>query len=532
MNEMKKNRDVLVYDTTLRDGTQGEGVSFSVAAKLRLTEKMDRFGIDYIEGGFPGSNSRDLAFYKQARKVKLKHAKLAAFGSTRRANLKAEEDPQLRLLLEAETPVVTIVGKSSLLHVREVLRTSPEENLRMIEDTIRFFRAHNKEVIFDAEHFCDGYTDEAEYAVETMEAAHRAGARWLVICDTNGGRMPNEVNDITEVVCKRFPSNEIGVHCHDDSGVGVAVSLAGVRAGATMVQGTMNGYGERNGNANLTTIIPNLLLKMGYSAACRSNLGDLRDLSLFVDEMANLRPNTRAPYVGASSFAHKGGLHADAAKKSPGSYEHIEPKLVGNRQRILISDLSGRGNVMMKAQELGVAVDEESDNIRRFLEELKKQEHQGYEYEAADASFRLLLSKWLSRQPEFFEVLSYRVIVERDEARNETLSEASVKLRIKGELCHEVAEARGPVGALDHALRKALEREYPQIKEVTLSDFKVRILESSMGTDAIIRVQIESSDREHIWGTVGASDNIIVASWEALKDSVEYKLQTESEGIV
>lgn len=531
MNEMKKSA-VLIYDTTLRDGTQGEGISFSAASKLRLAEKMDQFGIDYIEGGFPGSNSRDLTFYKQAQKVKFKHAKLTAFGSTCRANLKAEEDPQLRLLLEAETPVVTIVGKSSLLQVREILKASPEENLRMIEDTIRFFRTHNKEVIFDAEHFFDGYTTHAEYAIKTMEAAKRAGARWLVICDTNGGRMPDEVCAITEAVCERFPSREIGVHCHDDSGVGVAVSLAGVRAGASMVQGTMNGYGERNGNANLTTIIPNLFLKMGYSGACESNLRDLRGLSLFVDEMANLRPNTRAPYVGASSFAHKGGLHADAAKKFIGSYEHIDPELVGNQQRILISDLSGRGNIMMKAQELRVEVDEEADNIRQFLKELKKQEHRGYAYEAADASFRLLLSKWLNRNPEFFQVIGYRVIVERDEARNETLSEASVKLRINGELCHEVAEAQGPVRALDQALRKALEREYPQIGEVTLSDFKVRILESSMGTDAIIRVQVESSDGGHIWGTVGASDNIIVASWEALKDSVEYKLQAENEGVL
>ena len=524
---MNNNRDILIYDTTLRDGTQGEGISFSVASKIRLTEKMDQFGINYIEGGFPGSNSRDLAFYEQARKLKFKHAKLAAFGSTRRASLKADEDPQLRLLLEAETPVVTIFGKSWLLHVREVLRTTPEENLRMIEDTVRFLRANDREVIFDAEHFCDGYTDDADYALETLAAAQQAGAEWLVICDTNGGKMPDEVSDITETVCRRFPGGKIGVHCHDDSGVGVAVSLAGVRAGATMVQGTMNGYGERNGNANLTTIIPNLLIKMDYSATCQSNLRDLRDLSLFVDDMTNLRPNTRAPFVGASSFAHKGGMHADAAKKSPGSYEHIDPALVGNRQRVLISDLSGRGSIMMKAQELGVAVEEDSDNIREFLNELKRLEHRGYEYEASDASFKLLLSKWLSQKSDTFEVLGYRVIIERDENRDETLSEATVKLKIDGRVCHEVAESRGPVGALDHALRKALEKAYPAIKEVTLSDFKVRILESGEGTDAIIRVQIESSDGKEIWGTVGASDNIIVASWEALKDSVEYKLLNE-----
>ena len=518
---------ILIYDTTLRDGTQGEGISFPVSAKLRLAEKLDRFGIDYIEGGWPGSNPRDLAFFEAAQALELKHAKLAAFGSTRRANAKVGEDPQLQLLLQSNTPIVTIFGKSWLIHVTKVIRTTSEENLAMIEDSVRYLTENGRTIIYDAEHFYDGFKGNATYALQTLEAAVRGGATNLTLCDTNGGTMVDEIKDITAQVTQRFPDVPIGVHCHNDTGLGVAVSLAGVQAGATLVQGTINGYGERNGNANLTTIIPNLSLKMGYTLNCCEHLEKLRDLSLFVDDMANLRSETRAPYVGASSFAHKGGVHADASNKVARAYEHIDPGLVGNRTRVLISDMSGRSSLMIKAKELGFHFDARSEELKRFLEELKSLEFRGYEYEAADASFKLLIHKFLKQKKDYFDLLSYSVIVKRE--KESFISEAVVKLQVNGEVHHTVAEAGGPVSALDHALRKALEKVYPVISEVNLTDFKVRILDSGEGTDAIIRVQIESTDGKEVWGTVGASDNIIEASWEALKDSVEYKLLRTSE---
>lgn len=514
--------NIFIYDTTLRDGTQGEGISFPVSTKLRLTEKLDQFGIDYIEGGWPGSNPRDLAFFEAAKKLELKHAKLAAFGSTRRANINADNDPQLQLLIDSNTPIVTIFGKSWLLHVTEVIRTTPEENLAMIEDSVRYLTENGRAIIYDAEHFFDGFKSNSTYALQTLEAAVRGGATNLTLCDTNGGTMVDEFKDITTQVTERFPDIPVGVHCHNDTGLGVAVSLAGVQAGATLVQGTINGYGERNGNANLTTIIPNLSLKMGYALNCSENLRKLRDLSLFVDDMANLRSETRAPYVGASSFAHKGGVHADASNKVARSYEHIDPALVGNRTRVLISDMSGRSSLMIKAKELGFHFDPRSAELKRFLEKLKDLEFNGYEYEAADASFKLLIRKFLKQKKDYFDLLSYWVIVKRE--NKSLISEAVVKLQVNGKIHHTVAEASGPVGALDHALRKALEKAYPVIKEINLTDFKVRILDSGEGTDAIIRVQIESTDGKEVWGTVGASDNIIEASWEALKDSVEYKL--------
>ena len=519
---------IQIYDTTLRDGTQGEGVSFTVAAKLRVAEKLDQFGIDYIEGGWPGSNPRDLAFFEEARKLKLRHAKLAAFGSTRRASLPAEEDPQLKLLLDAKTPVVTIFGKSWLLHITEILRTTAEESLKMIEDSVRFLTENGREVIYDAEHFFDGYCDNPEYALQTLEVAKRGGAVNLTLCDTNGGKLVGEVQEIVEQVCAHFPDTPIGVHCHNDSGLGVAVSLAGVEAGAVLVQGTMNGVGERNGNANLTTIIPNLALKMGKELNCGGQLRKLRDLSLFVDEMANRSPDIKAPFVGASAFAHKGGVHADAAAKVKESYEHIEPELVGNRTRVLVSDMSGRSSVMMKAKEIGVELDARSDELKDFLGKLKELEYQGYEYEAADASFKLLLNRYLKNKKDDFELLGYRVIVGHQTALNRTVSEATVQIKIGDEVHHTVAESNGPVGALDAALRKAIAPVFPEISEVELIDFKVRILDSQHGTDAIIRVQIESTDGKDIWGTVGASDNIIEATWEALMDSVEYKILLDS----
>jgi 2-isopropylmalate synthase len=521
---------VIIYDTTLRDGTQGEGISFSVTDKIRITEKLDQFGVDYIEGGWPGSNPRDMAYFEAAKKLKLKHAKVAAFGSTRRAQIRADEDAQLKLLLDAETSVVTIFGKSWLLHVTEVLRTTPEENLAMIEESVRFLVENGREVVYDAEHFYDGYTDHPEYAVATLAAAVKGGASFLALCDTNGGKLVNEVKEITGAVIARFPEVPVGVHCHNDSGLGVAVSLAGVEAGATMIQGTMNGFGERTGNANLTTILPNLLLKMGREAHCAPSLPKLRELSLFLDELANLRPDIKAPFVGASAFAHKGGVHANAAQKVARSYEHLDPATVGNRQRVLISDMSGRSSVMMKAKELGIHLDEKGEEMKAMLEDLKGLEYRGYEYEAADASFKLLLSKWLKQQHECFELEGYRVIVEKRGLKDGLISEATVKLRVNGESVHTVAECSGPVGALDKALRLALEKAFPVIRDIELRDFKVRILESKSGANARIRVLIESSDGKEIWGTVGVSDNIIEASWEALRDSVEYKLLQEKNG--
>lgn len=523
------DKNILIYDTTLRDGSQAEGVSFTVSAKLRVAEKLDQFGIDYIEGGWPGSNPRDMAFFEQAVDLNLRHAKIASFGSTRRASTNVEDDAQIKLLLNASTPVVTIFGKTWLLHVSKVLRTTPEENLAMIEDTVRYLKEQGKEVVYDAEHFFDGYSDNSDYAMSTLESAQKGGADFLTLCETNGGKLVGPFRETTAAVVAGFPHSKIGVHCHNDAGVGVALSLAGVEVGAVMIQGTMNGYGERNGNANLTTIIPNLEIKMGNSTNCKKHLGKLRDLSLFVDDATNLRADIRAPYVGAASFAHKGGVHADAASKSTRSYEHIDPAVVGNRTRVLVSDMSGRSSIMMKAKEMGMEVEGRSPEMKSFLEELKQLEFKGYEYESADASFDLLLRRFLRGEELAFEVLRYHVGVGNELGMKKTTSEASVKLKIKEEIRHTVAEGIGPVSALDHALRKALEHDFPTIKNVRLIDFKVRILESNLGTDAITRVHVESTDGEKTWGTVGVSDNVITASWEALVDSVSYNILLASD---
>ena len=516
---------VKIYDTTLRDGTQGEGISFSVTDKLLIAEKLDAFGVDYIEGGFPGSNPRDITFFNEARHLKLKHARLAAFGSTRRAGARADEDAQLRTLLDSGMPVMTLVGKTWTLHVTEILRTTLEENLAMIEDSVRYLVSQGREVVYDAEHFFDGYRADNEYALRTLQAALKGGASNLTLCDTNGGTMVDDFKTIVSRVVQEFGGDKVGVHCHNDSGLGVALSLAGVAVGATLVQGTANGYGERTGNANLITVLPNLFLKMGRTAPCARNLEQLRELSLFFDELANLRPDTKAPYVGASAFAHKGGLHANAAQKVKSSYEHIDPALVGNRTRVLVSDMAGRSSIAMKAKELGFSIDEKAPEMKALIDQLKELEFRGYEFEAADASLKLLIARTLGRAKSYFEVEGYRVIIERH--NGELISEATVKLRVNGESRHTVAEANGPIASLDKALRLALEAAYPSLKEMELRDFKVRILESQQGAGSRTRVFIESSDSQEsgiVWGTVGVSDNIVDASWEALLDAVNYKL--------
>ncbi len=513
---------VKIYDTTLRDGTQGEGISFSVTDKLLIAQRLDQFGVDYIEGGFPGSNPRDITFFQEAQKLSLKHARLAAFGSTRRAGAKANEDPQLRTLVDSGMPVTAIVGKTWTLHVSEILRTTPEENLAMIEDSTRYLVAQGREVIYDAEHFFDGYKADPDYALRTLAAAMRGGAANLTLCDTNGGTLVDDFKEIVGRAVKEFGAGKIGVHCHNDSGLAVALTLGGVAAGAGLVQGTMNGYGERVGNADLTAVIPNLVLKMRKTAACSANLAQLRDLSQFMDELANVRPNPKAPFVGRSAFAHKGGLHANAAQKVARSYEHIDPALVGNRTRVLVSDMAGRSSLVLKAKELGVDLDEKRPEMKALIDELKEREFRGYEYEAADASFKLLAAKHLGQRRKFFEVENYRVIIERH--ADELWAEATVKLRVGDEWTHTVAEDAGPVGALDKALRLALGKHFPELSAMKLHDYKVRILEGNAGAGSRTRVLIESGDGKRMWGTVGVSDNIIDASWEALREAVEFKL--------
>lgn len=524
---MNAQPTIRIFDTTLRDGTQAEGISFPVSTKIRIVEKLDQFKVDFIEGGWPGSNPRDMSFFEAVRNLDLSHSKIVAFGSTRRAKNPVEEDPQVQLLIDAQTPAVSIFGKSWLLHVNEVLRVSPEENLEMIEDTVRYLKSAGKELIYDAEHFFDGYCHDSGYALATLEAALRGGADNISLCDTNGGMLVSQAQTIAADVRKKFPHASVGIHAHNDSGLGVGVALACVQAGADLVQGTFNGIGERVGNANLTSIIPNLVLKAGATLNCAAYLSRLRDLSLFIDEMANVNSNTKEPYVGSSAFAHKGGIHADAAAKVKHSYEHIEPERVGNRTRVLVSDLSGKASLLMKAREVGFDLEEHPETLKNFLQELKELEFRGYEFEAADASFKLLLHRFLKGWKSPFQLQGYRVASSRQIHLDRMVSEATVKVKIGEQEVHTVAESTGPIGALDHALRKALETHFPAIESVRLVDYHVRILEGKQGADAITRVFIESTNGKEIWGTVGASDNIINASWQALRDSVEFILLSE-----
>lgn len=519
---------ITIYDTTLRDGAQGEGISFSGGGKLRLAQRLDEFGVDYIEGGFPGSNPKDMEFFREAARVGFAHARIAAFGSVRRAGTAVGEDPLVTSLLDAATPTVTVYGKSWMLHVRDVLRTTPAENLAMVADTVRFLKEHGKEVFFDAEHFFDGCKDNADFAMSVLKAAAGAGADALILCDTNGGSLPAEVYAMTAAVERAFPGR-VGIHTHDDIGVGVANALEAVRAGAVQVQGTINGYGERCGNANLCTLMANLELKMGLHSVGREKLKSLRELSLFVDDLVNLRPNTRAPYIGVSAFGHKGGAHVNAVRKNARTFEHEPPESVGNERHILVSELSGGSNVLLKAIEVGAGKETTPEVTRDILKALKQLEKRGYAYESADASFRILIQKVLRKHKPFFELEGFRVIVEKRGKDERCLSEATVKLRVKDQVELTVSEGDGPVNALDRALRQALTRFYPEIATVALTDFRVRILDPEEASAATTRVLIESGDGERTWGTVGVSENLIEASWEALVDSVEYKLFIEEE---
>jgi 2-isopropylmalate synthase len=512
---------VEIYDTTLRDGSQGEGINFSVADKLRIAEKLDAFGVHYIEGGWPGSNPKDIEFFAQAKKRKFKNAKLAAFGSTRKKATPVEHDDQVCLLIEAGTPVVTIYGKTSMLHVKEVLRCTPEENLAMIADTVKFLKDHGKFVIYDAEHAFDGYKLDREYALDTWRAAEKAGADFVVLCDTNGGCLPNEIAAITKDAVAKL-NCKVGIHTHDDSGVGVANALAALDAGACHVQGTVNGYGERTGNCNIVSVIPLVALKMKKSCVPAKSLAKLKELSMFVDEVANLRHNPRLPWVGSAAFAHKGGTHVNAVQKLASSYEHINPELVGNQRNILISDLAGRSNIVMKAHELGFKLTNDTPELKPILNRIKELENAGYEFEAAEGSMALLIAKTLKHRELPFTVEGYRVSMRND--GKESVCEATVKVRVGKRRAQTVSEGDGPVNALDSALRAALAKFFPQLKRITLTDYKVRILDGVAGTAAKTRVLIESTDGRREWGTVGVSENIIEASLQALVDSMEFAL--------
>lgn len=512
---------VTIYDTTLRDGTQGTGISFSVLDKIRVAERLDQFGVHYIEGGWPGSNPKDATFFAEAAKREWKRAKVTAFGMTRRGKMKVGEDAQVQMLLDAQTPAVTIVGKTWPLHVTEIFQVSLEENLAMISDTVAYLKEHGREVLYDAEHFFDTFKEDPEYALKSISAAKNAGADLVVLCDTNGGTLPDFIFETTKRVVAELGVG-VGIHTHDDSGFGVANAIAAVNGGAVQVQGTINGYGERVGNCNLTTVMPNLQIKLGIDLGI--DLTKLRDLSNFVDELANVPHNIRAPYVGSAAFTHKGGLHVHAVQKLSRTYEHIDPELVGNERVISISDMSGQSNVIMKAETMGFKLQKGSKDVSTILAEVKKLESEGYEFEAAEASFELLIRRLLGQHESLFDLLEYHCTYRRSGDGLWDKCEATVKISVGGKKEYTVAEGDGPVNALDAALRQALRPFYPQIDKIALSDYKVRIINGQKGTAARTRVLVLSTDQSDEWGTVGVSDNIIDASWRALVDSFEYKL--------
>ena len=539
--------NVAIYDTTLRDGAQGEGISLSVEDKLAICRKLDDLGVHYIEGGWPGSNPRDAEFFERAKSLTLANATLTAFGSTRRANISAAQDANLAALLDAETPVITLVGKSWDLHVTRVLETSLEENLAMISDSVAFLVERGRRVFFDAEHFFDGYKANAEYALQAVNAAALAGAECVVLCDTNGGALPDEIAAIVADV-RRHTDAALGIHTHNDADMAVAGAIAAVRAGCSQVQGTMNGYGERCGNANLVSVIANLKLKMGVDCISDTQLAALTETSRYVAEVANMPPLASQPYVGGSAFAHKGGLHAAAVSKVEHSYQHIPPQHIGNGNRVLVSDLSGRGNILWKAREMCPDVALSQTQARLLLERIKHLESQGFQYEGAEASFELLVRRMQDGYAPPFALVDFVSIVEKrshayaqngngggngnhsdngasgDGEAPDICSQVMLKVSVGGEMMHTAAEGNGPVNALDHALRKALEQFYPDMRAVRLLDYKVRVVDHEHGTGSVVRVLIESTDGRGVWRTVGSSENIIEASWLALADSLEYWL--------
>jgi len=511
---------VEVFDTTLRDGTQGEHVTLSARDKVRIARRLDAFGIDVIEGGWPGSNPKDQAFFDDARTEEWPHASICAFGSTRHASHAPADDPNLQALIDAETEVVSIFGKSWTLHVEQALGVSLKTNLDLIRSSVAFLREHGKGVIYDAEHFFDGYADDPEYALKTLRAAAEAGADTLVLCDTNGGSLPHDIYEVTAAVRDAFETT-LGIHAHDDGGCAVANTLAAVRAGARHVQGTINGLGERCGNADLCAVIPDLQLKMGVECVDADRLDALVDLSRFTNEVANLDPDDGAPYVGRSAFTHKGGVHVSAVMKEPSTYEHVAPESVGNRRRALVSDLSGRSNIRYKAEELGI--DLGSDDAAQAVDRIKELEHLGYEFQGAEASFELLLRTIQDEVPDFFELDRMRVWSGQDDEGQQTV-EASIAVTVQNERTLAAAEGKGPVDALSNAMREALHSFYPSLDAVRLSDYKVRVLTPQDGTAATVRVLIEHSDGTSTWNTVGVSENILDASWQALADGMRYAL--------
>ena len=524
------DKRVTLYDSTLRDGAQTQGIDFSPADKELIAHELDAIGIDYIEGGWPGANATDDAFF--ANPPELKRARLTAFGMTRRAGRSADNDPSLTAVLSSPAKTICIFGKTWDFQAEVALGVDPEENIKMIADTIEHACTKSDDVIFDAEHFFDGYKANKDYAVNCLKAAYDAGAHWVVLCDTNGGTLPDEIERIVTEITQHIPGSNLGIHCHDDTGNAVANSLAAVRAGARQIQGTLNGLGERCGNANLVTLIPTLQLKMGYKTGLTDDdLTRLTHLSRMLDERLNRQPNRSAPYVGESAFAHKGGVHASAVEKNPATYEHIEPEKIGNRRHIVVSDQSGRSNILARFREAGIDIDPKDKRVAKLVETVKEQEFNGYAYDGAEASFELLARRALGAVPDYFHCTSFKVLDERRWNENGDLvtsSEATVKLDVQGESHMAVAEGNGPVNALDAAIRKVLSGIYPQLEDLRLVDYKVRILTPGAGTRAVTRVMIESADKngEH-WSTVGVSANIIDASYNALRDSIIYKLHRD-----
>ncbi len=513
---------IKLYDTTLRDGSQGEGISYSVMDKVRIAQELDSLGIHYIEGGWPGSNPKDMEFYLRMSKKRLKNSQLVAFGSTRKAHTKVEQDQNLKAILKSQVKVITIFGKTWDLHVREVLKTTRDENLGMIKDTITFLVSKGLVVFYDAEHFFDAYNANKEYSLRCLLAAQDAGADAVVLCDTNGGTLTSEVTRIIKEIRPKIKV-KLGIHCHNDAGLAVANSVAAVEAGADIVQGTINGYGERCGNADLIPIIANLKIKLGIDCISGGKLKELTHVSHFVSEISNMRLRNDQPYVGESAFAHKGGVHINAVMKNPQTYEHIEPSLVGNHRRILLSELGGKTGIMLRAKAMELDLSKEDPKTKRILKLIQNLEHRGYHFEAAEASFELLMKRTLKKYTKFFELEGFRVVIEKRSDKKIT-SEAIIKLKVKGIKEHTAADGDGPINALDNALRKALKDFYPALSKMHLSDFKVRVLDEKAGTAAKVRVLIQSQDQDDTWSTIGVSENIIEASWQALVDSVEYKL--------